>query len=136
MNGALGILGLKEKEDANSIYFLIEKGLPKSAFLKAKKTTGLSNQVLAEILSVSAKTIEKKKASDRFDDTASERLYRLAEVIALGQEALGDGETFKEWLHRPLPPLDGHKPLEMMKNTIGLELVKEILGRIKHGVYS
>lgn len=136
METALTILGLKEQDDPNSIYFLIEKGFPKSAFLKAKKTTGLSNQVLADILSVSSKTIEKKKSTDRFDDTASERLYKLAELIALGKEALGSLELFREWLHQPLPPLGGYKPIEMMKNAFGLDLVKEILGRIKHGVYS
>jgi putative toxin-antitoxin system antitoxin component (TIGR02293 family) len=136
MENAFQILGIKERDDPNSVYFLIEKGLPKSAYLRAKKTTGLSNQVLADILSVSSKTIEKKKPSDRFDDTASERLYRLAEVVALGKEVLGDIQLFREWMQRPLRPLDGHKPIEMMKNTYGLDLVKEVLGRIKFGAYS
>jgi putative toxin-antitoxin system antitoxin component (TIGR02293 family) len=88
------------------------------------------------LLSVSAKTIERKKSNERFDDTASERLIKLAEIIALGREALGNDEALQQWLLRPLRPLGGKQPVEIMKNMYGLEAVKQLLGRAKHGVYS
>ncbi|MBK7653108.1 MAG: DUF2384 domain-containing protein [Flammeovirgaceae bacterium] len=33
-------------------------------------------------------------------------------------------------------PLHGRTPLQLMTNFIGMEEVKQLLGRIQHGVYS
>jgi putative toxin-antitoxin system antitoxin component (TIGR02293 family) len=139
MEKALEVLGLAVPEKGSSAdyyVFLIQKGIPKRALERAKRATGLTYALLAQLLSVSAKTIERKKPAERFDDTASERLVKLGEIIALGREALGDDDALKQWLVRPLRPLGGKAPVDLMKNMYGLELVKQLLGRIQYGVYS
>jgi putative toxin-antitoxin system antitoxin component (TIGR02293 family) len=139
MEKALEVLGLaipKAGSSADYFVFLIEKGIPKRSLERAKRATGLTYTVLAQLLSVSAKTIERKRPSERFDDTASERLVKLAEIIAIGREALGNDEALQQWLLRPLRPLGGKRPVDFMKNMYGLELVKQLLGRIQYGVYS
>src|SRR5688572_8126589 len=100
MEKALEILGLSipaAGSSADYFFFLIEKGIPKRSLDRAKRATGLTYAVLAQLLSVSAKTIERKKPAERFDDTASERLVKLAEIIALGREALGNDEALQQW---------------------------------------
>jgi putative toxin-antitoxin system antitoxin component (TIGR02293 family) len=139
MKEALKILGLTIPQSGSSAdyyVFLIERGIPKSALDRAKRATGLTYAVLAQLLSVSAKTIERKKPTERFDDTASERLVKLGEIIALGREALGDDEALQQWLVRPLRPLGGKSPVDLMRNMYGLEMIKQLLGRIQYGVYS
>jgi len=139
MEKALEVLGLAVPAGGSSadyFVFLIEKGIPKRSLERAKHATGLTYTVLAQLLSVSAKTIERKRPSERFDDTASERLVKLAEIIALGREALGNDEALQQWLVRPLRPIGGKCPVDFMKNMYGLELVKQLLGRIQYGVYS
>ena len=139
MEKALKVLGLpKPGKGSSADYYvqLIEKGISKRSLEKAKTATGLTYAVLAEMLSVSAKTIERKKPTERFDDTASERLVKLAEIIALGRESLGSDEALQRWLIHPLRPLGGKRPVDLMKNMYGLEMVKQLLGRIMHGVYS
>ncbi len=139
MEEALKVLGLEiPKKGSSTDYFidLIEKGIPKRSLQRAKRATGFTYVILGRLLSVSAKTIERKKPNERFDDTASERLIKLAEIIALGREALGSDEALQQWLLRPLRPLGGKQPVEIMKNMYGLEAVKQLLGRAKYGVYS
>ena len=136
MYSALHVLGIPGKPSEVDVVELLSKGLTKSNYLKAKDFTGFSHQDMAQILSVSTKTLETKRGKDRLSDSASERLLKLAEVAALGKAVFTDAILFREWLHRPLRPLEGKKPADLMVNMYGLEMVRQLLGRIEHGVYS
>lgn len=136
METALQLLGIQGNHTSVEMVELLERGLTKRNYLNAKKNTGFSHQIMAVILSVSTKTLEGKKSNDRLSDTASERLLKLAEVAALGNHVFNSADLFKEWLQRPLRPLGGKKPVELMVNMYGLETVKTLLGRIEHHVYS
>lgn len=131
------ILGLKSRPAGEvEIIDIIQNGLSKKNLLKVKNLTGFSFATLAGILSISTKTIESYGPEDKFSDTASERLLKLAEVLALGKKVFGDEEILNDWLHRPLRPLNGKRPLDIMVNFYGLEMVKNLLGRIDNSVYS
>lgn len=136
METAFTLLGIPGNPSSVEVVDLLEKGLTKRSYLKAKEFTGFSHQDMATILSVSTKTLENKKATDRLSDTASERLLKLAEVAAQGNQVFNNPALFREWLQRPLRPLGGKRPVELMVNMYGLETVKNLLGRIEHGVYS
>lgn len=136
MDAALQLLGISGSHSSVEVVDLLEKGFTKRNYLKAKGFTGFSHQVMALILSVSTKTLEGKKPNDRLSDTASERLLKLAEVAALGNKVFNDSDLFKAWLQKPLRPLAGKRPVDLMVNMYGLETVKSMLGRIEHGVYS
>lgn len=136
MYSALHILGIPGKPSEVDVVELVSKGLTKKNYLNAKEFTGFSHQDLALILSVSTKTLETKGINDRLSGSASERLLKLAEVAALGKTVFTDAALFREWLHRPLRPLGGKKPAALMVNMYGLEMIRQLLGRIEHGVYS
>lgn len=136
MESALKLLGIPGNPSEIEIVDLLEKGLTKQNYQKAKEFTGFSHQDMATILSISTKTLEGKKSKDRLSDTASERLLKLAELAAQGIQVFNSAETFREWLQRPLRPLGGKKPVDLMVNMYGLDTVKNLLGRIEHSVYS
>ncbi len=115
----------------------VAEGLPAKAYLNIQKDTGLSKVEIAEILGVSPRYLQTKTGKDRLNTTASERLVKLVEIWNFGVDVFaGDEEDFKEWLDEPLAPLEGKTPLELMTNFIGMEQVKQLLGRIQYGVYS
>lgn len=136
MESALQLLGIPGSHTTVEVVELLEKGFTKRNYLKAKEFTGFSHQNMAQVLSISTKTLEGKKANDRLSDTASERLLKLAEVAALGIFVFNSPELFREWLQKPLRPLGGKRPVQLMVNMYGLETVKSLLGRIEHSVYS
>ncbi len=136
METALELLGVRGSPTSLEVVELLEKGLTKRSYLRAKKFTGFSHQDMALVLSVSTKTLEGKKDNDRLSDTASERLLKLAEVASKGIFVFNNVDLFREWLHKPLRPLGGKRPSDLMVNMYGLETVKSLLGRIEHGVYS
>lgn len=136
MESALKLLGISGSPSAIEVVDLLEKGLTKQNYQKAKDVTGFSHQDMASILSISTKTLESKKNKDRLSDTASERLLKLAELTAQGIQVFNSGDLFREWLQKPLRPLGGKRPMDLMVNMYGLDMVKNLLGRIEHGVYS
>ena len=136
METAFQLLGVAGNPSSVEVVELLEKGLTKRNYLKAKEFTGFSHQEMATVLSVSTKTLEGKKGNDRLSDTASERLLKLAEIASLGHFIFNNYDLFREWLQKPLRPLGGKKPVELMVNMYGLETVKNLLGRIEQGVYS
>lgn len=136
MESALQLLGIPGSHTSVEVIELLEKGLTKRNYLKAKELTGFSHRDMAEVLSISTKTLEGKKATDRLSDTASERLLKLAEVAAMGIYVFNSPQLFREWLQKPLRPLGGKRPVDLMVNMYGLETIKSLVGRIEHSVYS
>lgn len=115
----------------------VEEGLPAKFYSTIQKEIGLSNAEIAKILGVSIRYLKDKKQTDQLNTKASERLVKLYELWNFGLDTFdGNAENFKEWLRAPLVVLHGKTPLNLMKNLIGMEMIKELLGRIEHGVYS
>ena len=140
-NDAFKLLGIKEKTSSkgqSAIYMidLVQNRLTKRNLQNIKSHSGLSYSTLANILSISTKTIESYSPGDKFSESASERLLKLAEVIAFGKKVFGKEDLFNDWLSKPLRPLDGKRPIDVMVNFYGLELIRNLLGRIEHSVYS
>lgn len=57
-------------------------------------------------------------------------------VLARAQEVLGTLDQAKAWLSSPNRALGGRRPDELLDTDIGAEEVKNLLGRIEHGVFS
>lgn len=57
------------------------------------------------------------------------------EVMNNGEELFGNKVKFSLWLSSKCIPL-GDKPINLITSYDGLELVNNVIERIKHGVYS
>jgi putative toxin-antitoxin system antitoxin component (TIGR02293 family) len=66
----------------------------------------------------------------------SDRLYRVACVIARAEEVLGSSQAAERWLKEPLPALGFETPLSILDTDEGAQMVCDLLGRIEHGVFS
>ncbi len=58
----------------------------------------------------------------------------MAEVTNVGKEVFGDMEKFKLWLDTPNFSLGNLKPMELLKDSYGKELVIGELTRINYGI--
>ena len=114
---------------------LIREGVPYSLFSLIKDITPFTEANWAEFLSVSTKTLERyKKSSQSFKPIHSEKIIEMAEVTNVGKEVFGDMEKFKLWLDTPNFALGNMKPMELLKDSYGKELVIGELTRINHGI--
>jgi len=123
----------------NSDIDLIEitrKGLPKSVVSTLSTVLGVSMEKMSSLLHISHRTIQRKGSNELLNVYSSEQILEIADVISRGIEVLGTLDSFTSWLHSEIRALNYAKPLDFLDTSFGTKLVKDILGRIEHGVYS
>ena len=133
---ANNIIGNVEKWSIHQKIDIVESGISKSQLEEVKKQTGLDYEVLSNILAVTKATLHNKKGNEKFNANVSERILLLADIYAYGIEVFGTKERFNSWLISNILALGGKKPIERLNTTLGMQEVKQILGRIDYGVYS
>jgi uncharacterized protein (DUF2384 family) len=57
-------------------------------------------------------------------------------LYQFGIEVLGSLDNFKIWINSPILALGQQKPKEFLDTSLGITMLKNILGRIQYGVYS
>jgi uncharacterized protein (DUF2384 family) len=58
------------------------------------------------------------------------------EIAPLGKKIFGSMETFNLWLHTPSFALGSIKPIELLKDSYGKDLVINELHRIDYGIFA
>jgi len=127
---------ISEVHEPVTVYGLANKGVSKSDFLSFVAESGLNLTEFSALLPVSKRTIEKVKDADLLSPQVSDRLLSLISLYQFGDQVLGDKEHFKLWLKTPILALSSKRPLDFLNNETGISLVRDLLGRLEHGVYS
>lgn len=116
---------------------LIRQGIPYSLFSLIQIYTPFSENDWSYFLDISSKSLQRYKQSARhFRSSQSEKIIEMAEVTNIGLEVFGDISKFKLWLDSPNFALGMLKPIELLKDSYGKEMVVSELTRINHGILS
>lgn len=119
------------------VVMAIKEGIPFSLFTKIRDVAPFSQVYWAEFLDLSIKSLQRYENTNRsFKPIHSEKILELAEVTNLGVDVFGDFEKFKLWLETPNFALGKMKPMDLLKNSYGKEMVVGELRRIEHGILS
>lgn len=117
--------------------FVIRQGVPYSFFSLIQHITPFTDDNWADFLAISTKSLHRyKQTSKSFKSIQSEKIIEMAEVTNVGLDVFGDMEKFKLWLTTPNFSLGNLKPLELLKDSYGKELVISELTRINYGILS
>ena len=115
----------------------IRSGLPAASALAFKAALGLTNDELAAVLGISARTLARlDPANSHLDPVSSDRLVRSARLYAIAAEVLEDEPAAARWLKAPQRALGGAAPLELAQTDVGSRAVEALLGRMEHGVFT
>ena len=87
-------------------------------------------------LRIARRTMERRKITGRLLPEESERVYRLAKILAFAESVLGTKEKARHWLNTPNRALGNVSPLSLTETEAGADEVTNVLGRIEFGVYS
>lgn len=115
---------------------VIRTGVPYSLFELIKNITPFSEIDWAELLNLSTKSLARyKQDAKHFKPLQSEKIIEMAEVTNFGLEVFGKMEKFKLWLDTPNFALGNLKPMELLRDSYGKEMVIGELTRIEHGIF-
>jgi putative toxin-antitoxin system antitoxin component (TIGR02293 family) len=111
----------------------IREGFPPAVVEELMRASGLSLKELAESLDLSPRSLQRRRRSGRLARFESDRLYRLARIIALARQSLGTQELAMHWLKRANRALGGVAPIAAIDTEPGARHVENVLGRIAYG---
>ena len=138
LKAVIGELGGKQTfgralASENDMREAIRQGFPPVVVEELMRASGLTLKELATALDLSTRSLQRRRRNGRLARYESDRLYRLARVVALANEFLGDHETAIRWLKRPNRALGGVAPVAALDTELGARQVENILGRIAYG---
>jgi putative toxin-antitoxin system antitoxin component (TIGR02293 family) len=97
----------------------------------------LSRDLMANMLNVSAPTIYRWTRSNKIlERNLSVKLFEITDLFLYGSEVFGNDKNFFKWLNLPNTALGGMEPIELIEIPGGVSKVRDVIGRIEHGVYS
>jgi putative toxin-antitoxin system antitoxin component (TIGR02293 family) len=111
----------------------IREGFRPQVVQELMRTSGLTLKELARALDLSPRSLQRRRRSGRLARYESDRLYRLARIVAIATEYLGDRERAARWLKQPNRVLGGIAPVKAMDTELGARQIENVLGRIAYG---
>ena len=135
------VLGKKyvktEVESPFDFIHIANKGISANVVKNFRVYFDLSRNLTAHMLNVSEPTLYRwTKANKNLERNFSVKLFEIADLFLYGSEVFENKQIFFKWLNLPNTALGGLEPKELVEIPGGVAKVRDILGRIEHGVYS
>jgi putative toxin-antitoxin system antitoxin component (TIGR02293 family) len=112
---------------------LIRRGLPVEAVQFMIDSGRLTLAELDQVV-LPRKTLANRRRLGTLTPEQSDRLVRVARVLAASEATFGTRDKAGTWLRRPTAALGGERPLDLLDTEEGAREVSVLLGRIGHGI--
>lgn len=112
----------------------ISEGLSTYFLEVIRQDLQLSNSELAYVVSISQRTLARRKKELRLSSDESERAYRIARLIEIATNILGSKEEAQRWMKEYNFALGNQKPLDLIRTEPGAQLVERVLHQIEYGL--
>ena len=132
------ILGLR-RVPANELDLadMAREGLPSATLSRLSESLGWTRAALIEQLGIAPRTAARRLTRREPLSTAeSERVLRLARVLARAIKVFESRDAAKQWLQEASTALGERKPTDLLVTDIGTEVVLNELGKIDHGFFA
>lgn len=128
------IIGIAPKSDFD-LAQIVEKGLPTES-LALLRENGLTFTEVSDIV-ISPRTLKHRKSrGEHLSDEETDRVVRVARIVALANEVFGNPAKALQWLRTPSDRMSGRNPLSMLRTDAGGRLVESRLWQIDEGVFA
>jgi len=133
-----GRKALRQKiETSSELAKATRAGLAVNSLDRLAEELSMPRVAVAKLIGISERTLSRRVAAKgRLTADESDRVVRLARVLAQAKETLGDMEKASRWLQTSNRALDGDKPIGRLDTDTGVRSVEQVLGRIEYGLYS
>lgn len=111
----------------------VREGLPAST-VQYVVDAGRMSLMEVDFAVLPRKTLSRRKKAGMLTAEQSDRLVRVARIIALAEEVFGSQEKAGTWLRRETSPLGGVSPMSLLDTTEGAGEVERLLNRIAYGI--
>jgi putative toxin-antitoxin system antitoxin component (TIGR02293 family) len=114
---------------------IVEDGLPIDS-LSLLKEKGLTFSEVSTMV-ISPRTLKHRKArGEHLSHEETDRMVRVARIVALAENVFGNLEKALLWLRSPDDRIGDRNPLSMLHTESGGRLIENMLWQLDEGVYS
>ena len=115
----------------------VRGGLPFAALENLIRAVGAPQKEIAGVVGIPATTLGRRRKSGRLTPTESDHVVRVARLAAMANGLMaGDAHAAKRWLTAPHPRLGDESPLRRASTETGGREVEQLIGQLRHGVFS
>lgn len=111
----------------------IERGLPRSALDHTLAFLGPTPGVRRRELIGKVVSLATYKRRRTLHSLESEKVARVARVIAFARYVWGEDDAAREFLATPHPMLSGERPIDLAFSELGALRVEHVLSGVLHG---
>lgn len=114
-----------------------DKGVNSQVISNFRKYFNLSLEVTSEMLNISEPTIYRwLKNNKNLDRNSSIKIMEVTSLFLYGIDVFGKKDKFFSWLNLPNIAIGGMVPNSLIGLPEGVSKVRDLLGRIEHGIFS
>lgn len=123
--------------DAVGLHAKVQEGLSYAALERLQRALGMPASVVARILHIPLRTLQRRRKEKRLQPDESDRALRLSRILASALDLFeGDLDATRAWLSTSLTALGGIAPIALAQSEPGAMEVQDLIGRLEHGVFS
>ena len=128
------ILGVQRlRTDQDLVTLVVEQRLSSRA-IDSLRQSGLTDEEIYSLV-VPRRTLTHRRARrEALSRDESDRVVRIARVVALCEEVFADRERSWRWLRAAKRQFQGRAPLQLLATEAGARFVEELLCRIDEGM--
>jgi len=125
----------EQVHDNHAMVQRVEEGLPVMEVVQFGKQAGFTNDELAKLINIPARTYARRIADKgRLKVHEGERAARLMRVFERAKRLLGTEQNTREWFNLELPALGWRTPLDFAQTEPGAREVEAVIERLEDGV--
>jgi putative toxin-antitoxin system antitoxin component (TIGR02293 family) len=114
---------------------IVRRGVPRQRATDVQAGLGLSQNIMASLLHMSERTLQRYEEDDLLDAPTSEKVLLLDKLRDHGRRVFGTDAEFVAWLNAELPSLGFKKPMSFLDTFTGIQTIDQLLGRIEWGMF-
>ena len=123
------------QQDTPKIIMAIREGITFDFFKKLATFSPFSLQEWSKILHLTERSLQRYKKENRpFDPLQSEKIIQILLLYKKGIQVFGSKENFDQWLDTIIPALGQIKPKDILDSSFGIDMIRDELIRIEHGI--
>ncbi len=116
---------------------VVRRGLPFSTLDELADIVGIGRLAMARVIGLSPTTLARRRKAGTLTSDESDRLLRVARLVAMTHEMMGDdAAASRRWLRDRHELLEGESPLARASTEAGGREVEQLIGRLRDGVFS
>ena len=124
-----------DESQSHAMIAMVRDGITYDDFLMFFAAEPFNDQEWANYLGISVRTLDRYRTGQKsFPAKQSERILEIKRLLSFGDMVFEDRDNFMDWMGMRNIPMGGVLPKDLLDTTIGINMVRDELGRIEHGI--